>query len=318
MLHCKKNSEDLCHKHWAVKVSVLLPMGSPDQECVIMTQSTAGKHLLVQISYFPIHINRALANARVGFFFFPANLFPDHNVIGIHTTWIFHTTTYKLALGAHVKTTMWHLMKWSHLRGASQSCTVGPNIKVGFLSPVFPGLSGDNAGTKKGGDGLWWQEVWKDKDSGDTEHIKTQIRLAPLRRPSPSARSCTCWGIRACVCKPCEIVHVSWSLCVCVCPHNVGVPACLYDLTVGNGKTVPMKGRRRQTEGRGGWKSRACIFLLLPENQSSEIALHYTLLLTTGRPCSLRGKEERAAECTAQIIFIWDPGGYWQTGGAFR
>lgn len=46
----------------------------------------------------------------------------------------------------------------------------------------FPGLSADNAGsnTKIGGDGLWWQEVWKDKDSGDTEHIKTQIRLAPL------------------------------------------------------------------------------------------------------------------------------------------
>lgn len=47
-------------------------------------------------------------------------------------------------------------------------------------------------------------------------------------------------------------------------------------------------------------------------------ALHYTLLLTTGGACSLRGTAERAGECTRQIIFIWDPGGYWQTGGAFR
>lgn len=78
---------------------------------------------------------------------------------------------------------------------------------------------------------------------------------------------------------------------------------------------LPIKDRRRQT---GAGKRRACVSLLLVENQSNQTALHYTLLLTTGRPCSLRGKEDRAAECTTQIIFIWDPGGYWQTGGAFR
>lgn len=121
--------------------------------------------------------------------------------------------------------------------------------------------------------------------------------------------------VRACVYKPCEIIHVSWSQRVCVCPHSVGVPACLPHSTITDWKTVPIKDRRRQT---GAGKRRACVSLLLVENQSNQTALHYTLLLTTGRPCSLRGKEDRAAECTTQIIFIWDPGGYWQTGGAFR
>lgn len=216
---------------------------------------------------------------------------------------------------AHVKTTMGTFHETMTLQLVQSAL----NIKVivcffFFLSPV---LSGDNTGTssKKGGDGLWWQEVWKDKDSGDTEHIKTQIRLAQRWWPSPSPCSRTCWGILARVCKPCETVHVSWSLRVCVCPHSVGVPACLYNLTVRNRKTAPINDRRRQT---GAEKGGHAFPLLLPENQSNDTALHYTLLLTTGRPCSLRGKEERVAECTTQIIFIWDPGGYWQTGGAFR
>lgn len=126
-----------------------------------------------------------------------------------------------------------------------------PNIKVRgfFCCCFFPGLSGDNAGSssKKGGDGLWWQEVWKDKDGGDTEHIKTQIRLAPRWWPSPSACLRPCWRIRARVCKPCENVHVLWSLRVCVCPCSVGVPACLYNSTVQNRKTAPRNDRWRQT-----------------------------------------------------------------------
>lgn len=144
---------------------------------------------------------------------------------------------------------------------------------------------------------------------------KTQIRLAPRWWPSPSARSRRCCRIHAHVCKPCETVHVSWSLRVCVCPRRVGVPACLYNLTVPNRKTAPINDRQRQT---GAEKGGHAFPPLPPKNQSNETALHHTPLLTTGRPCSLRGKEERVAECTTQIIFIWDPGGYWQTGGAFR
>lgn len=49
-----ERNSDLHHKHGAVKVSVLLLMGSSDQEYVIMAQSTAGKHLLVQIADFQI------------------------------------------------------------------------------------------------------------------------------------------------------------------------------------------------------------------------------------------------------------------------
>lgn len=186
-----------------------------------------------------------------------------------------------------------------------------------FFCTFSLGLSGDNAGSssKKGNDGLWWQEVRKDKDGEDTEQIKTQIRLAPQWRPSASARSHTCWRIRARVCKPCETVHVSWSLRVCVCPRRAGAPACLSNLTVWNRKTAPLNDRRRQTGAQKGGHS---FPPLLPENQSYETALHYTLLLAAGRPCSLRGKAERVAECTTQIIFIWDPGGYWQSGGAFR
>lgn len=46
-------------------------MGSSDHGYAIMAPSTAGKHLFVQISDFPIHIYWGLANAHVGFFFPP-------------------------------------------------------------------------------------------------------------------------------------------------------------------------------------------------------------------------------------------------------
>lgn len=91
---------------------------------------------------------------------------------------------------------------------------------------------------------------------------KTQIRLAPRWWPSPSARSRTCWGIRAHVCRPCETAHVSWSLRVCVCSRSVGVPACLYNLTIRNRKIAPIKDRQRQT---GAEKGGHAFPPLLPE-----------------------------------------------------
>lgn len=154
----KKNS-DLCHKHWSVKVSVLLLMGSSDHGYAITAKSTAGKHLFVEISDVPIHIYWALANARVSFFSPLANLFLPPNVIGIHTTRIFHTPTSKVTLGgARLKTAMGHLMK----RRRSDLCKALRVSRSGFFFLfVFlsPGLSGDNTGSssKKRGDGPWWQ-----------------------------------------------------------------------------------------------------------------------------------------------------------------
>lgn len=129
-------------------------MGSSDHGHAIMAQSTAGKHLFVQILDFPIHIYSALANAHVGFFFSPlANSFPHPNAISIHTKVSVHTVTYKVTFaGARVKTTMGHLMK----RWRSNLCLEYQGQSI-FLVCFFQDCLEITLApaAKKGGDGLW-------------------------------------------------------------------------------------------------------------------------------------------------------------------
>lgn len=121
---------------------------------------------------------------------------------------------------------------------------------------------------------------------------------------------------------PMCVEYVNLCMCPCACASiyvsiEVSVPACLYwRVSYRQNESTE---KRNKTKTRGvELMEEGTYFPATSWKSKTTSALHYTLLLTTGRARSLRGTAERASECMRQIIFIWDPGGYWQTGGAFR
>lgn len=88
----------------------------------------------------------------------------------------------------------------------------------------FSGLSTDNtsSSTKREGDGTWWQEVRKRQGQWETEHIKTQIRLASLCWPSARVFVCICGCMDVSACGKHVNLCMCPGACVSVCVHRGG------------------------------------------------------------------------------------------------